>query len=56
MNYIDLTSLFNRINHNKIVELLIKQIKYEEKYYIYVEAIHYNNNENIDRYLIKYEQ
>jgi Leucine-rich repeat (LRR) protein len=56
MNYIDLTSLFNRINHNKIVELLIKQIKNEEKYYIYVEAIHYHNNENIDRYLIKSEQ
>jgi Leucine-rich repeat (LRR) protein len=56
MNYIDLNIFFNKLIRNKIIELTIKKVIYNNIEYLLVDAIHYHGNKNKDDYLIKSEQ
>jgi hypothetical protein len=55
MNYIDLNDFLNCINRQNIIELSIEKILYKNQHYIFVQAVHYHNEKNKDRYLIKTE-
>jgi len=56
MNYIDLDIFFNKLIRNKIIELTIEKITFDDIDFIYVQAIHFHNESAKDDYLIKTEQ
>jgi hypothetical protein len=56
MNYIDLNNFLNSVKREKIVELLIEPILYEDTVYINVYAIHFHNEIDKDDYLVKSEE